>query len=195
MLPEDPIKLFNLRDESDLDVLTLSPLSEYNAYKEYAERWGYEIMLNDYGEADLIANTVQARRSAFGFPPIKIPSREYIGPPNPTFTFVGQVWDSSAWAPRPFNSRDIAEYFRPFGIHATRLFGYATIESFKKNHRRYPSLFKRTIGVGGSANLQLPELPNLFVRQSLPTSGEVEQFEGEFGRIVDTYYSGVRQRP
>jgi len=194
MLPTDPNELLERRDESDFAEDIVSSASEFLAYKYYAERWGYEILWNDYTDGlKLKKNVVAARKSAF-IPTHKIPSTEYIGALNPIYTFVGQTNHQMDFQQIPFYSRPTAEYFRPLGTSVIRTFGYSTIAGFEKNHRRFPHLFKRVIAVGGAANRSLPELPNIAMGPNMPSGFEVARFCEDFEEAAARHYSWVPRK-
>lgn len=193
LLPEDPAELGIRRDDTDFDNVTVNPIAEYEFYKLYAERWGYDVLLNDYQDEseNTKENVLRLRRSAFGLGAMKLEDDDYIGSTNPMFTFVGQI-SSEMSSHRPFYSRAAARYFRQFGQRATRRFGYATMEAYELYRRKHSHLFANVFTVGGAAARRYPELPNLPVSGRLPSEAAVKEFRRAFDEGVAARYSWVR---
>jgi hypothetical protein len=156
LLPVNPFKLAELRDETDLPV---NPIAEYDTFKNYAATWGYTVLENDYVGDEILYNAIDARRSVF-VDVHKSPSTAYVGSRQPNLTFVGNSIQEFPFENRPFFDRVSAEYFRPYGARAMHHFGYATVESYEEAAAVEPALFKNVMTVGNRAKFFYPELPN-----------------------------------
>ena len=177
LLPRDPSKLAELRDETDLPV---NPIDEYLAFQRYANHWGYEILYNDFTTTALKANMLKARSSPF-VGVHNSHSSQYIGSRNPIMTFVGDSEPEFDFAKKPFYCSNSMEYFRPFGRNATRHFGYCTIEAYEDLRVKEPQLFQTVITVGPRAFHYFPEFPGV---QYQPDSNSMNDVIGFIEGVI-----------
>jgi hypothetical protein len=172
VLPNDPRKLAELRDETDQPV---DPIAEYRAFQRYANHWGYEILYNNYTPQRLKTNMLKARRSPF-VGVHKSDSSQYIGSRKPILTFVGDSTPQFEFANMPFYCENSMEYFRPFGRNATHHFGYCTIEAVDELRGREPDLFSTVITMGPRAFHCFPEYPNVQYQEKTNSYNDIVGF-------------------
>lgn len=182
VLPEDNSKLAELRDEGDFPEIEISSVEESRTFEIYGARWGYKILKNDYTLETQNGFAVAARKSVC-VPVHKVPSTDYIGSLNPSWTFIGDSRQGFSFQNRPFFNEYAAEYFRPFGLEAITDFGYSTVEGYLSNKRARPELFKRPIAVGHKASHLFPELPSLEYRQESIKIQDLIKFREGFEEI------------
>ena len=170
VLPSKVDFLAELRDESDLDVL---PGDEYSAWRNYANAWGYRIIINNYDEESLMANAAKCRGSAF-IDTHKMPSTDYIGPLHPKWLFVGDCFQDYAFEQRPFFNETAAEYWRGFGAESVKRMGFASVAGFESIGT---NLTNRIITVGNKAAHFYPGFPNAPYAKGEPTAENILAFQ------------------
>lgn len=101
-IPRDIYQLHNRRDTTDLDV---NINDEYHMYYEYAEKYGWTILLNDYDKNSLEYNLAKIISAACN-KKYEYPAANYVGPTDAKVIFVGctREWIDRPDAWLPFSS-------------------------------------------------------------------------------------------
>lgn len=132
MLPVRSGDLYVRRTSDDLPV---NPMLEIAAYKEYAERFEYLTLYNDYDHKSITRNADHILEyledhsvSHFSFP-------EYCGPSNPEVIVIGDTAStgsnmSGGWL--PFTSHLTTQFGRLFGPRAITCMGWTNIGGMNK---------------------------------------------------------------
>lgn len=155
-----PRKIGLLEKNREDELIEEDAIWESYLFGLYAQTWGYKILWNEYNRKSKKENA----RIAFIDSMIskhKLSSVQYVGPKNPTITFIGETRQDFPFVNRPFFNIRAAQYFEPFGIQAIQNFGYMQIDAAKRLPLCSP-LLRLPIAVGTRAQKAMPNIPGIF---------------------------------